>query len=449
MKKAVYIREGLLLISLCMIVFCLISSALTTKALAQTNSAFITIRNKQFIKNGEPYYYLGTNFWAAMNLGIANNPDYQARLIRELDRLQTLGINNLRIMAASEGPDTAPWRMVPALQPEMGKYNEDLLKGLDFLLVEMAKRNMVGVLCLNNMWPWSGGFAQYVNWITGETIPYPPPAEGGKWLKYMTFSARFFKNIAAQAAYLKHLTIIINRTNTISNIPYKEDPTIMAWQLANEPRAIISSRKYRKWIQQSAAFIKSLDPNHLVSIGSEGNAFLPFASKFKKEHQIKNIDYATMHIWIQNWGWYDPAKPEKTYQKSLQKAKKYIQKHTALAEKLKMPVVLEEFGIARDLESYEPTAPTTYRDHYYREVFDLIHQLATKGQPIAGCNFWAWGGEGRPRKPKAIWKPGDEFIGDPPFEYQGWYSVYDHDKKTLAVIKEYAKKMNEMATIEK
>ena len=28
----------------------------------------------------------------------------------------------------------------------------------------------------------------------------------------------------------------MNRTNTITGIPYRDDPTIMAWQLANEPR---------------------------------------------------------------------------------------------------------------------------------------------------------------------------------------------------------------------
>lgn len=420
----------------------------TSNLLAQMDNidlkSFIKVEKNQFIKNGQPYYYIGTNFWAGMNLGIAGNTEYRARLIRELDHLQDLGINNLRIMAASEGPDTEPWRMVPSLQPELGKYNENLLQGLDFLLIEMAKRDMVAVVCLNNMWPWSGGFAQYINWTTGEKIPYPPPAENGKWLKYMRFSAQFFKNKTAQAAYFKHLEVIINRTNSISNIPYKLDPTIMAWQLANEPRAVFSHRKYRNWIQKTAAFIKQLDPHHLVSIGSEGNAFVPFARKFVKEHRIKNIDYATMHIWIQNWGWYDPKKPEKTFEKSLAKAKKYIKKHIRLSEKLEMPVVLEEFGIARDLESYDPTSPTTYRDIYYQTVFDLIYQLAKKGQPIAGANFWAWGGEGRPRKPKAIWKAGDEFIGDPPFEYQGWYSVYDRDSSTLAVIRAYANRMGKL-----
>lgn len=460
MKKKIFLNKNEIIKQLacwsvslikCKIIFILFFILLTvhTTAFTQMNhyttADFIKVEQNKFTQNGQPYFYIGTNFWYGMNLGNADQPDSQARLLRELDHLQSLGINNLRIMAASEGPDTAPWRMVPALQPEMGKYNEALLKGLDFLLVEMAKRKMVAVVCLNNMWPWSGGFAQYVNWTTGEPIPYPPPAPNGKWLKYMNFSASFFKHQAAQAAYFQHIATILNRTNSISNVPYIADPTIMSWQLANEPRALTSHRKYRKWIQKTAAFIKKIDPHHLVSIGSEGNAFVPFSRKFIKEHRIKNIDYGTMHIWIQNWGWYKPEKPEKTFNKSLAKAKNYIEKHIQLAQKLGMPVVLEEFGIARDLENYAPNSATTYRDLYYEEIFDLIHQSAKKGSPIAGANFWAWAGEGRPRVPKAIWKAGDEFIGDPPFEYQGWYSVYDQDDSTLKIIKAYAEKMNTLS----
>ncbi|MEM6319891.1 MAG: mannanase [Bacteroidota bacterium] len=402
---------------------------------------FVKVEKNQLTRNGQPYYYIGANFWAGMNLGIEGNDPYRIRLVKELDRLQALGVSNLRIMAASEGPDSEPWRMVPALQPEVGKYNERLLKGLDFLLVEMKKRDMLAVVCLNNMWPWSGGFAQYINWVTGDPIPYPPPAENGKWLKYMQFSARFFKNEAAQAAYFDHIKVIINRTNSISNTSYKEDPTIMSWQLANEPRAIISHQKYRRWVERTAAFIKSLDAHHLVSIGSEGDAFLPFSQKFKKEHRLQHIDYATMHIWIQNWGWYDPKKAAISFPKALRKAKKYIHRHIKKAKKLGMPVVLEEFGIARDDESFELNSSTTYRDRYYTEVFDLIYQAAKRGEPIAGCNFWAWAGEGRPRHPKAVWKAGDDFIGDPPFEYQGWYSIYDTDESTLGVIREYAERI--------
>ena len=400
---------------------------------------FITVKDAQFHKKGRIYSFLGTNFWYGFNLA-GGTPSLKERLLRELNQLQQLGVKNLRIMAASEGPDTAPWRMLPTLQVAPGMYNENLLIGLDFLLAEMAKRDMHAVLCMNNMWPWSGGFAQYVNWTTQTPIPYPPPAKNGKWLKYMRYSASFFKNQPAQQLYLNHLRKIINRRNSITGISYKNDPTIMSWQLANEPRPILGNRFYRKWIRQTAAFIKTLDSNHLVSVGSEGNAFLPFSKKFKKEHLVKNIDYATMHIWIQNWGWYDPAKAEKTFPKALLKAKKYIHRHIKIAQKLKMPLVLEEFGIARDKESYQVSASTQYRDLYYQEIFTLLEDLSKQGLPIAGSNFWAWGGEGRPRSPKAIWQLGDDFIGDPPFEYQGWYSIYDRDATTLKIIEHFAKK---------
>ncbi len=406
--------------------------------------AFIHVKAGNLYKEQQPYRFVGMNYWYGMNLGNAAKPKLRARLVRELDVLKELGITNLRIMAASEGPNDAPWRISPALQEQPATYNEDLWKGLDFLLVELSKRNMQAVLCLNNMWPWSGGFAQYVNWTTSKPIPYPPPAEGGKWLKFMKYSASFFNNQQAQDLYRQHIKSVVQRTNSLSSIPYREDPTIMAWQLANEPRPILNNWKYRRWIRQTATYIKSLDNNHLVSVGSEGNAFLPVSNKFKKEHKSKVIDYSTIHIWLQNWGWYDPDKGEKDFEKGLIKAKKYIIQHARTAKRLNKPLILEEFGLARDGGSYAKEATTQLRDRYFKEVFDLLEQLRKQGYPIAGINCWAWAGEGRPRKPKAVWKEGDDFIGDPPFEYQGWYSIYDTDDSTLEVLKAYAERMNKI-----
>lgn len=71
------------------------------------------------------------------------------------------------------------------------------------------------------------------------------------------------------------------------------------------------------------------------------------------------------------------------------------------------------------------------RDQYYQ--FVLEHAL-NLGIPI---NFWAYGGEGRPRTPAANWTEGDDFIGDPPHEPQGWYSVYNNDQTTLDLIKKF------------
>lgn len=401
---------------------------------------FITVRGAGFIRDGKPYHFIGANFWYGLQLASGGPGGDRARLLRELDRLKDLGADNLRIMVASEGPDGEPWRVAPALQTAPGQYNEELWDALDFLLAEMAKRDMVAVACLSNFWPWSGGMAQYVAWAEGSAIPYPPPAEGGNWLNYMLYTARFYKNEQAGSAYLSFLEKLINRTNTYTGRAYKEDPTIMAWQLANEPRGMLSPRKYRRWIREAARFIKELDPNHLLCVGSEGNTHVPTGNHFRKDHRSPLIDYTTIHIWIQNWQWYDPLAPEDTYDRALQKAKNYIDKHLRVAEKMGKPLVLEEFGIARDDDSHSDTASVSWRDRYYGEVFETVYQLAKAGGPMAGCNFWAWGGEGRPRTPKAIWQPGDDLIGDPPHEYQGWYSVYDTDVSTLEVIRSYAHK---------
>ncbi|MEM1134272.1 MAG: hypothetical protein AAGI07_00425, partial [Bacteroidota bacterium] len=399
---------------------------------AQTTSKnalqdFITIDKEKFVCNKKPYYFLGTNFWYGMNLAAEIAGD-RKRLMRELNQLERLGIKNLRIMAGSEGPDNAPWRMLPALQPEPGIYNNDLLEGLDFLLVEMRKRNMRAVLCLNNFWPWSGGMAQYINWYENTDIPYPPPAEHGSWAKYQLYTARFYKNKNAQEAFEKHIKKIVNRTNFYSGIAYKEDPTIMAWQLANEPRGILSKKLFNKWIDKTAGLIKSLDNKHLVTVGSEGKTHTAFSgNQVKKNHNSKHIDYITMHIWVQNWNWYDPKDATNSLIQAKKNASAYIKKHIAFAKKMKMPLVLEEFGISRDKDNHEVGSTTTIRDDYYNYIFSEVFKYASTQTPLVGCNFWAWAGEGRPRTPKASWKVGDNFIGDPPHEYQGGASVWHTD----------------------
>ena len=101
-------------------------------------SGFVKIEKQQFVLDGKPYRFIGTNLWYGMNLGGGNNED-RLRLQSELDQLQALGLTNLRIMAASEGPENSPYQNKPILQTAPGQYNEQLLEGLDFLLVEMSK----------------------------------------------------------------------------------------------------------------------------------------------------------------------------------------------------------------------------------------------------------------------------------------------------------------------
>jgi mannan endo-1,4-beta-mannosidase len=424
--------------------FLFLAIAFSCSAAKKSENDFVKVNGTRFEMHGKPYYFVGANFWYGLNLASKGAGGDRERLIRELDKLKSMGITNLRIMAASEGPDTEPWRMVPALQKAPGVYNEEVLDGLDFLLYEMGKRGMYAVVCLNNFWPWSGGMAQYVRWHSKEAIPYPPPQPGGNWDTYQKYTARFYSNKAATESFKQFLKFIINRVNNYSNIAYKDDPIIMAWELTNEPRGVDSVEAFNRWIDETASYIKLLDKNHLVTTGSEGETpYKSAGNDFIKNHDGKNIDYATVHIWIQNWGWYDPLKPDSTYDVARKKMIQYFNEHINKAKQLNKPLVLEEFGIARDSESFAPSSPTKYRDIYYQAVFEKVYQSIENKTPVNGLNFWAWAGEGRPKKPYgSIWQVGDNFIGDPPHEHQGWYSVYDKDSSTLDVIINYATKVN-------
>lgn len=367
---------------------------------------------------GQPHTFAGVNFWQAMNLGVEGN---RVQLLAELDRLQALGVTNVRVMAASEGPNGEPQRLAPALMTAPGHYDPAVLDGLDFLLAELARRDMRAVLVLNNFWQWSGGMAQYVAWAEGSAIPYP-----GDWERFQAYAARFYDCADCQRWYRQHIEALLQRTNPYTGLPYRDDPTIFAWELANEPR-----RYPQRWIDDTAAFIKSLDPNHLVTTGVEGA--LPWREQdFRAAHDGPDIDYATVHIWPQNWGWYDPERPA-SYESAEAKALAYLREHAAAAAGLGKPLVLEEFGLARDCEPLQdildPASPTSYRDRFLAAMLAEVSASAAAGGPLAGSNVWAWSGAAR---------PGDAWVGDPPHEEPGWYSIYDDDASTLAVLAGHA-----------
>ena len=386
---------------------------------------------------------MGTNFWQAMNLA-AKDPE---QLKRELDTLESLGITNLRILALSEGPGSEPYRIVPAIQNRPGELDEELLKALDFVLVEMKKRHMTAVICLSNFWPWSGGFAQWVSWSEGSSIPYPPPHPGGSWGTFQEYSSRFYTLPEMIKMQQESVRKIITRKNTISHISYKNDPTIMSWQLANEPRGGKYRSEFLKWISSSAKFIRSLDKNHLITVGSEGETLNAESAgnHFKEDHSIPEIDYTTIHIWVENWGIYDPKNAIGTMSTAQETLRNYIASHVAQAKELNKPIVLEEFGMARDQRSMDPDSSTKDRDMYYEAAFQEVLKQMQETKQMAGVNFWAWSGEARPHKPYgSLWKLGDNILGDPPHEEQGWYGVYKTDLSTHAIIQNYAKKIHQL-----
>lgn len=402
----------------------------------------ITVKGTEFYKGDKPYRYIGTNYWYGALLA-AKEGGNRERLAEELDMLKANGIDNLRILVGAEA-GTQDFTVTPALQPKQGEYDENLLDGLDYLLNEMRKRNMYAVLYLNNNWEWSGGMAQYLEWNGKGKLPNPniPP---NTWPQFMEYTRQFHSCEPCMEAFKKHITFILGRTNIYSNQKYTEDTTIMAWQVANEPRVFIAENeeKFTKWLNDVVNHIDSLDSNHLICTGSEGKAgSADDIAIFERTHNNPKIDYLTMHIWPKNWGWFKHDNAAETLPVSISNAIQYIDDHIAVAKKMEKPIVLEEFGLPRENESLDKKSSVANRNAFYKAVFDRLYQSTQNSEAFAGLNFWGFGGTGNNNPDAGKWKKGDDFTADPPQEPQGLNSVFATDTSTLNMIKEYNNKIN-------
>jgi mannan endo-1,4-beta-mannosidase len=160
---------------------------------------------------------------------------------------------------------------------------------------------------------------------------------------------------------------------------------------------------------------------------------------YRTAHADAHIDYLTFHLWPYNWRWFDPSRPDATLPGTRERSRAYVERHGALARRLGKPIVLEEFGLTRDRGAVEAGTPTVARDGFFSFISEVLLGEMRSGSPLAGSNFWTWGGEGH--APPAV-VPGESAAsapGDPPHEPQGLNSVYDTDISTLAVVQEHAR----------
>lgn len=427
------------------------NTALLTIALALAscgnteNDKIWTASDGHFVRNGsEPYYFIGTNMWYAPLLLSDTEYADPERLYRELDSLKSAGITNLRVLVGADGKDGVKAKVEPALQTAPGVYDERVFRGLDRFLAELDKRDMSAVLYLTNAWEWSGGFGQYLEWAgmgkAKSTVDTP-------WPEYCDFTSRFSVNDSAKTMFANHVRTVVSRTNTVTGKPYKEDPAIFSWQICNEPRCFVSSdsvkTEFTKWLHSTAALIKSIDSNHMVSTGNEGTYGCEMdRDLYMKIHSSPDIDYLTIHIWPLNWSWVNKDSLAGDLGNAIERTEEYIKEHVAMAEELGKPLVIEEFGFPRDGFEFRKGTPVTCRDRYYSCLIDKLTASRKSGSVLCGLNFWTWGGVARQAPDHIYWVRGDDYCGDPAQEQQGLNSVYLDDTTTMDLLKAAIEKLD-------
>ncbi|CAJ1870403.1 unnamed protein product [Sphenostylis stenocarpa] len=211
----------------------------------RSGSGFIQRHGTHFLLNGRPHYFNGFNaYWL---MAFASDLSLSYKVTKVFQEASKHGLNVARTWAFNDAG------YMP-LQISPGFYDENVFRGLDFVISEAGKYGIHLILRLVNNWKDNGGKNHYVEWAR----------ERGQRLSK---DDDFFSNPITKRFYKNHVKAVLRRKNTITGVLYKNDPTIFAWELMNEPR---SSDLSGQQIQEMAGYVKYIDNNHLLQIGLEG-----------------------------------------------------------------------------------------------------------------------------------------------------------------------------------
>ncbi|KAI3777357.1 hypothetical protein L1987_47157 [Smallanthus sonchifolius] len=336
--------------------------------------AFVRTKGSHFVINGSPFLFNGFNAYWMMNVAI--DPSERHKVSQVLQDAANAGLSVCRTWAFADGGHADN-----ALQISPGVYNERVFQGLDFVVAEARKYGLRLILSFVNNYKDFGGRSQYVEWARNSGV-------------HIKNDDDFYTNPIVKVYYKNHVQRVITRINTINNIAYRHDPTIMAWELINEPRcqADDSGRTVNGWVQEMALFVKSLDRYHLLEIGMEGfyGDTMPkrkqinpnnyqVGTDFISNNLIWEIDFATIHAYPDQW------LPREDEDSQMVFMRRWMWSHFKDSRTiLKKPLVIAEFGKS----SKDPNYNINKRDSYMKAVYRNIYMDARGGGAVGGGLVW-------------------------------------------------------------
>ncbi|KAG8941080.1 hypothetical protein FRC00_012590, partial [Tulasnella sp. 408] len=211
----------------------------------------------------------------------------------------------------------------------------------------------------------------------------------------------FYTDDAVKAAYRNWLSCIVPQ--------FASHKALFAWELVNDPRCQgaegfttsgnCNTQTITRWIAETSAFVKSLDPNHMVASG-DGGFFCPNCEKVNAgdshyklkrwndsppagpgfdgsqgiDHEdilrIPTIDFGGFQLFPDQFSYAAQAKPEDNSEFAfdciLQEGRDWINNHINSAAAVGKPVHLSSFGLvaADDAPFFVPFNSTRVADTF-------------------------------------------------------------------------------------
>lgn len=255
---------------------------------AATAPGFPTTSGLRFSINGTTKYLAGSNsYWIGF---LTNNADVDI----VLDHIATSGLKVLRVWGFNDvttkpGAGTVYYQYLSASGSQINTGANGLQR-LDYVVAAAAKRGVYLIVNFVNNWSDYGGMPAYATAFGGTK-------EG------------WYGNTKAQAQYRAYIQAVVSR--------YTNASSIFAWELANEARCKgCPTDTVYNWAADTSKYIKSLDPNHMVTMGDEGfglpsssttSASYPYTTAegmdFVKNLGIATLDFGTFHMYPTSCEW--------------------------------------------------------------------------------------------------------------------------------------------------
>ncbi|WP_044914742.1 fibronectin type III domain-containing protein [Butyrivibrio sp. WCE2006] len=143
-------------------------------------------------------------------------------------------------------------------------FNEDALNSLDDVLAKANQYGIRVVIPFVDHWHWIGGIDGYV-WLAGESDGNAPSQSG-----FQDWAWKFYSSERCMELFKQMITHLLNRTNTVTGVQYKDDPAILCWETGNEMgnrSQVERDDELTAWTNQVVEHVKSIDTNHLVLDG--------------------------------------------------------------------------------------------------------------------------------------------------------------------------------------
>lgn len=281
-------------------------------------TGFVKTSGQKFTVNGATFNAVGTNAYWLAQLGSSSLNTQAFNEIAQAGTtvVRTWGFNDVT------SPSGTYYQLFQGSTVTINTGSTGLGK-FDTVVAAAKAAGIRLVVPLVNNWQDYGGMQLYIQQLVGSGQP----------------ASTFYTNSACKNAYKNYVKTFVNR--------YINEPTIMAWQLTNEARCNgCATSVITSWATEMSAYIKSLDSNHLVSLGDEGFFNQPGSSSypyqggegidFTANLKISTIDYGTFHLYPIGWG------VTSGYQAW---GSTWITDHAAVQKSVGKPTIIEEYGV--------------------------------------------------------------------------------------------------------